>query len=208
MLGAGKTRKYIKPKLDFDLGESNKKSIKTLIMGGFGTAAYSYFRYMLLKEKNKSVLIDDYKNKDLIKILEKENIDSFFYKDSFDENRIIDSKGYEKFFINCGNSNIYDTKMFNLENLVLRVGNDFNVKPVFKEFDLILIFSPRRESINYHKAVLESNLPLNLSTYIDRFNGNIEEFIEVKSNSINYNILNIPRDDFDKMHNKLVYSDL
>ncbi|UYZ39020.1 hypothetical protein OD350_28525 (plasmid) [Clostridium beijerinckii] len=208
ILGPRKTGKYIDPESDFDLEGMNKKSLKTLIIGGYGTAAYTYFRYMILKEKDKSVLIDHYTNKDLIKILEKENIDSSFYRDSFDENRIINLKKHEKFFINCGDAKIYDTKIFGLENLVLRVGNDFNVNPVFKEFNSILIFSPRGELINYHKSFLKSNLPRELSAYIDRFNGDINEFIEVENNSINYNILSISHDDFDKMHNKLVYGDL
>ena len=197
--------------------EENEMCSKTLIIGGFGTGTYTCFRYMVLKEKTKSILIDDYSNKDLIKILEKDNLDTFFYKDTFDENKIINFNKLDKIFINLLEANLYNTNIFHLKNLVLRVGYNFNqisifkkfgVDSILKKFDKILVFSPK--SFNNDdddiKNLLKFSLPREIYPYIDMFNGKVEEFIEIKKNSIKYKVLNIPYEDFEKMHNRLIYN--
>lgn len=157
---------------------------------------------MLLKESSKSALIDDYFNEELIEKLEKSNIEKYYYKDEIEEEPIIRNKAYQKIFMNCHNMNISRANVSSIDNLVLRVGvgelKYLDMDSIYQDFNTIVIFSPRKLELDKKKDALKYWFG-NLAQYIDKFNGQVDEYISVVNNMPTYNHLYISKDENEAM---------
>ena len=175
-----------------------------LVVGNKGSGAYVAFKHMILNEYRKSALIDSFMNEDLIKKLDKDNIDTFFYENEFDEGKIIKDKTYNKFFINCVDMDIKNSDILSMEKLVLRIGIDelwdiSSLDKFFSNFEKILIFSSVRTHINKDKESLKRILPKHLSKYVDLLNGCVDEYILIDNECVEYKQYHIESNESEKM---------